>query len=229
MLSYLWKDEHHYDKHVAFYKLFLREGDAFVDVGANVGLISLVAAQIVGPKGVVVSIEGFPKTYHYLKRLIELNGFLNVKVFNLIIGSENKHASFVRNVDDSQNYVCTDENGGIPVCRLDEVTRFLYHIDLLKIDVEGYEKFVLLGATNILNRVSTIYFEVERALYSRYGYSLNEIIDILEEYDFKVFRFTNYNTVCTVRKGYLGDHENLIATRDWQDLLNRTNLRISNC
>jgi FkbM family methyltransferase len=181
MLSFLWKDRAWYDKDLAFYKLFLKPTDIFVDVGANIGLISLTAAQIVGQKGIVISIEGFPKTYYYLERIIELNRFLNVKSFNYIIGSENTYASFAEKTDDSQNYVYNDENGKIQVRRLDSLIDFLDHIDLLKIDVEGYEKFALLGATKILNRVTTICFEVSQIQYSRYNYGLDEMIDIFRK------------------------------------------------
>jgi FkbM family methyltransferase len=229
MLSCLWKDRNCYDKDLAFYKLFLKPGDTFVDVGANIGLMSLTAAQIVGQKGKVISIEGFPKTYYYLERIIELNRFLNVKSYNYIIGSENTYASFVEKIDDSQNYVYNDENGKIPVRRLDNIIDFLDHIDLLEIDVEGYEKFALLGATKILDRVTTIYFEMSQIQYSRYNYGLDEIIDILERFNFTIFSLRDDDkTIHTIKKGYASEYENLIATRDCQNLLNRTNLRISN-
>jgi FkbM family methyltransferase len=229
MLSCLWKDHACYDKDLAFYKLFLKPGDIFVDVGANIGLISLTAAQIVGQKGIVISIEGFPKTYYCLDRIIDLNRFLNVKSYNYIIGSENTYASFVEKIDDdSQNYVYNDENGKIPVRRLDNIIDFLDHIDLLKIDVEGYEKFALLGATKILDRVTTIYFEMSQIQYSRYNYGLDEIIDILERFNFTIFSLRDDDkTIRPIKKGYAPEYENLIATRDCQNLLNRTNLRIS--
>ena len=230
VLSHLWKDHAYCDKDLAFYKLFLKQWDIFVDVGANIGLMSLTAAQIVGQKGIVISIEGFPKTHYYLKRIIELNRFLNIKSYNYIVGSENTYASFVEKMgDDSQNYVYNDKNGKIPVRRLDNIIDFLDHIDLLKIDVEGYEKFVLLGATKILNRVTTIYFEVSQIQYSRYNYGLDEIIDFLEKFNFSIFSLGDDNkTIHPIKKGCALRYENLIATRNCQDLLNRTNLRISN-
>lgn len=228
MLSFLWKDRNHYDKDLAFYKSFLKPGDIFVDVGANIGLMSLTAAQIVGQKGIVISIEGFPKTYYYLERIIKLNSFLNVKSYNYIVGSENTYASFVENTDDSQNYVYTDENGKIPVRRLDNIIDFLDHIDLLKIDIEGYEKFALLGATKILDRVTTIYFEMSQIQYSRYNYGLDEIVDILERFNFTIFSLRDDKTIHPIKKGYASEYENLIATKDCKNLLSRTNLRISN-
>jgi FkbM family methyltransferase len=226
-LSCLWLDRSWYDKDLAFFRAFLKPRDVFVDVGANVGLMSLTAADIVGKQGVVISIEGFPKTYYYLKNLIELNGFSNMKSYNYIIGSQSTFASFVENSDDTQNYIYVDEKGKIPVRRLDDIIGFLDHINLLKIDVEGYEKFVLFGATGILDRVNTIFFEMSKIQYSRYNYGLDEIIAFLEKFGFKVFRLSNIE-IHQIERGYIGNFENLIATKDLQNLLKRTNYRMSN-
>jgi FkbM family methyltransferase len=225
-LSFLWKDRSSLDNDLLFFKLFLRPGDIFVDVGANIGLVSLTAAQIVGRNGRVVAIEGFPKTYFYLEKILKLNALPNIKTYNYIIGSENSYASFVEKIDDSASFVYADKNGKIPVRRLDSIINF-ENIDLLKIDVEGYEKYVLLGSYDLLNGVNTIYFESSQYLYSRYNYSLDDIIDILENFNFKIFSLNEANkTLAPVKKGYSPKFENLIATKNYQKLVERTNLRL---
>jgi FkbM family methyltransferase len=228
MLFELWKDPSHYDEDLVFYKLFLKPGDVFVDVGANIGLVSLIAGKIVGQKGLVISIEGFPTTYSHLEENIALNRCLNIKSYNCAIGLEETYLSFFRNIfDDSRNCISETGNVQIPVSRLDTVINFLDHIDLLKIDVEGYEKFVILGATEVLERVNTIYFESWQRLQSMYNYTLDEIIMVLKKFGFIVYRFRDNKSIQIIKKGYTSTTlDNLIATRNSRDLLNRTKLKI---
>src|ERR1041384_4654307 len=57
---------------------FLRSRDVFVDVGANIGLFTLIAARLVGPQGQVGSFEPTPETFARLKDNVQTNGFENV-------------------------------------------------------------------------------------------------------------------------------------------------------
>ena len=57
-------------------KLFLREGDTAIDVGANIGLMSLFMARICGSSGKVISIEPGPVSSALLKRNLFVNGAL---------------------------------------------------------------------------------------------------------------------------------------------------------
>src|SRR5436189_6431842 len=66
----------------AFLNHFLRPGDVFVDVGANIGLFTLIAASCVGPKGKVVAFEPTTVTYTRLVENIRLNHLYNVSFGN---------------------------------------------------------------------------------------------------------------------------------------------------
>jgi len=61
----------------------LRQGDGFIDVGANIGYYSLLAAGLVGPVGKVVAIEAVPRTFESLKRNLAANGIENVRPLNI--------------------------------------------------------------------------------------------------------------------------------------------------
>ena len=61
----------------------LRPGDTFIDVGANVGYFTLLAAKLVGPEGTVVAIEASPSTYAALRTSIEANQATNVRALNV--------------------------------------------------------------------------------------------------------------------------------------------------
>ncbi len=81
----------------------LREGQTFVDVGANVGCISFLAARIVGPRGLVVAVEPNPDNLQLLYAGIVLNGFGNVRVLPYAASNRREVFSLVGGV--SNTYV----------------------------------------------------------------------------------------------------------------------------
>lgn len=128
----------------------LEPGDTFVDVGANFGLFSTVAAKKVGATGRVVSIEPHPEMARRLRFNVGINGFDQVTVFEAAVGDQpgqgvlyvNK-ASFA----ESSLQATANINGNIhseiavpiyPLLKIVEDAK-LSQIDSLKIDIEGYE------------------------------------------------------------------------------------------
>jgi precorrin-6B methylase 2 len=83
MSTALWQNSHVSDEDHRVIGKILRPGDTFVDVGANIGELSLFAAQRVGKSGCVVSVEAHPRTFSYLKRNIEMNPHLMVQAVNM--------------------------------------------------------------------------------------------------------------------------------------------------
>ena len=70
---------------------------------------------------------------------------------------------------------------------LDKLALVHTKIDLLKIDVEGYKKFVLEGGQNTLKNTETIFFESWNEHFKKFGYSLSEIFMILDQFGFEYF------------------------------------------
>jgi FkbM family methyltransferase len=139
---------------------YLREGDCMVDVGANVGTLALTAAGRVGQAGIVYAFEGHPRVYRYLQENVALNGFANVRAFNLAIGDVDGTTQFSDLRSDDQNSIVRRGEGiTVPMRPLDALGIIEPVIHLLKIDVEGYERFVLEGARELLARTLTVYFE----------------------------------------------------------------------
>ena len=66
-----------------FIRSRVRPGDTFVDVGANVGVYSLIASQIVGPAGRVISVEPNPATFARLSRTVTENNISNITLCNV--------------------------------------------------------------------------------------------------------------------------------------------------
>src|SRR5262249_8755716 len=73
----------------------LRPGDTFVDVGANVGVFSVLASRLVGERGRVVSIEASPVFHERLLRQAELNGCGNLRAVNAAVADSRRTLTFV--------------------------------------------------------------------------------------------------------------------------------------
>lgn len=166
---------------------FLKKGDTYVDVGANIGSLVLKAASIVGVDGKVYGIEAHPKIFNFLNENVNINSYDNIVLINSAVGDQQGELFFTdRNADD-QNYVTTDKNGiKVLVSTLDLLID-LEKIDFLKIDVEGYEKFVLNGASKTLERTKIILIEVSDENFIRYGYKSKEILQHLMSFNFNLF------------------------------------------
>jgi FkbM family methyltransferase len=133
----------------------LRPGDVCVDVGANIGVITFLAATIVGTTGRVIAVEPNPDNLQLLYRGIVLNAFSNVEVlpfaasnrrtvFSLTGGTSNTHLIGARPVDEGGAFVQS--------IVLDEALAALPRLDFVKMDIEGHEPQAFEGFSNAIAR-----------------------------------------------------------------------------
>lgn len=145
----------------AFFRHVLRPGDLVVDIGANVGALSVVAANAVGVDGSVVSIEPNPTLAKRLTGISERNPLGNIRVIEAAIGDEKGPAKFF--VSSSHPYSSLDQSElpdyplqgvvDVQVRTLDDVWATELNgrpIRLLKIDVQGFEAKVIRGGRRCL-------------------------------------------------------------------------------
>jgi FkbM family methyltransferase len=155
---------------LALYQKLLRPGDVFVDIGAHVGFHSLVARQLVGPTGLVIGIEPQPYNAHKILANWRANNFTNLKLVIAAAGAENRSVTLSDQVLIDRSLLTLLECGGkneaqkfeVPLVRLDSL--FQRHrikdVKLLKIDVEGYEFEVVMGAGERLPDMKNIILEI---------------------------------------------------------------------
>lgn len=133
----------------------LGPGDTFVDVGANFGLFSAVAAKRVGPTGRVVSIEPHPELVRRLTFNMAANGFDQVRIVPAAVGEEAGEATLLvdtRSFAESRLQASADAAPNVhqmpvrvavkPLAAI-VAEAGLTRIHSLKIDVEGYEASAL--------------------------------------------------------------------------------------
>ena len=136
----------------------LKPGDIVCDVGANIGVLSLSAAKVVGDAGKVYAFEPARKIYEILRFNIALNHFTHVVPENFALGSRSQEGIIYaeENINRGASSMVKPYLSGsaqkIQVLTLDEylLQNRIPHLNLLKIDVEGWEIEVLKGAQKLL-------------------------------------------------------------------------------
>ena len=211
-----------------FLSSYLKKGDLFVDVGANIGVLTLTAAAIVGDSGKVISIEAHPRIYGYLQQNVAMNSFRNISLINAVVGEKKGKVCFSDNRADDQNAVVLESALEVKMDTLDElVGRELKIINLLKVDVEGYEKFVFDGASRILWATECIYFESWEKHFFEYGYSCTDIFSLLANYQFKVYKL-NDCVITPITASYCSSVvENMVAIRNLNSFMERTGFTVA--
>lgn len=138
---------------MSFMLHYLRPGDGFLDVGANCGIFTLLAAALVGEGGRVEAFEPGEGAGRWLRRNLELNGFGQVGVHAAAVGAARSRVAFLRDFDVG-NRIRAAVDGGLGTVEVDCV-----RLDdelagrsfaLAKVDVEGAEPLVLEGAAGLL-------------------------------------------------------------------------------
>ncbi|MDR3735844.1 MAG: FkbM family methyltransferase [Acidobacteriaceae bacterium] len=141
----------------------LRPGDLFADVGANVGVYSILAAGVAGARA--VSMEPIPSTYQKMLVNVAINQLQSlVTTHNIGLGKATEKLRFTSDRDTANRIITDAEYQGptidVPVRRLDDVLAGEAPI-LIKLDVEGWESVVLTGAEAVLQNPSLLGWIVE--------------------------------------------------------------------
>lgn len=190
-----------------YLKEHLRPGDIMLDVGANVGYISAVAASCVGPSGEVHGFEPLRECFARLERLRELNPGLNLKFNNLALGDGDGVVRIAFNPDgDSRNATLVPgkdfaETRDVELRRLDGYIKAVIaspeRIRLIKIDVEGFEYSVLRGLSGFLSETSLrplIVCEVKPWEVSKLGATLDDFDNYMGSFGYKAYEITQDRT-----------------------------------
>jgi FkbM family methyltransferase len=185
-----------------FVQQLLRSGDVVLDVGANVGLFTLLAASRVGPSGEVHAFEPVPSNYAALSENVRLNGFQQVALNRVAVGAARGKTSL--GLDDVsarvRNHGGFTEGGPherieAEVIDLDAYLRgrvLSAPLRLVKIDVEGAEATVLQGLWETLSRrpPDVIMVEVSVEVLLEHDQSAQDVIGPLLECGYSLYRIT---------------------------------------
>lgn len=134
----------------------LRPGMTFIDVGANVGFFSALAAEIVGEDGHIVAVEADPANAAIVRANLWRRGCRNARVLEIAAYSQTGHVRLMSNPDAPTNTYITEnadelEGRMVPCARLDDVLE-VGTVDVVKVDAEGSDHHVVRGMNGILAR-----------------------------------------------------------------------------
>jgi FkbM family methyltransferase len=155
----------------------LAPGATMVDVGANIGYFTVLAAQRVGPEGRVVAVEASPGVCDILRRNVAMNGHRStVTVWNRAAWSRAERLELHQRVhygansslatagaDQLEELADTEVTVEVEAVPLDDLLEGLARIDVLKLDVEGAEVHALQGLSRTINRHPEMTLMVEWA------------------------------------------------------------------
>jgi FkbM family methyltransferase len=177
----------------ALYSL-VSPGQTAIDVGTNIGEVLLNFGKLVGPGGAVIGFEPNPPTYQACLRNLALNHFPNVRLFNLGLGRQAGKSAIGRpnrRNSGEDRVLAGGQSGGveIEIVTLDEfATRHdLRRMDLIKIDVEGFEMNVLAGAQACIERFRpSLFVEINDSNLRAQGGGARELVGWLEARSYRI-------------------------------------------
>ena len=205
------------------------KGKCFFDIGGNIGLISLMVNQICSGNVDIHIFEPAPDNFELLKSNIEMNGMDNVVLNNVAVSSED-NVTLRMHIYEDQAYNSVYMLNRVPFKSIVEVPALSIDgyiekqgirpntIELMKIDVEGYEYNVLKGASRLLTEYSPkILCEISHANLIKYGLDPHDVICSLLPYGYKCYVYENrsFRDILSIKNCELGyKYRNFIFSKE---------------
>lgn len=175
----------------------IKEKKNIIDIGANVGSVSLPLAKMF-ENSKIISIEPTIYAFSKLKKNVNLNPNLKkrINLENIFISN---HSRIVKKVHSSWNFLNNEKKHNIHLGtlkktsfrtkKLDQICSKFKKIDLIKIDVDGYELDVLKsGKKTVIKHKPPVYFEFAPYLYKEFGYTAETLIKFIKnELNYKFY------------------------------------------
>ncbi|HKV03879.1 MAG TPA: FkbM family methyltransferase [Candidatus Acidoferrales bacterium] len=178
-------------------KRYLKPGDVFLDVGANIGYLSAIAADLVGTGGEIHAFEPVPAYFERLRRFAELNPEYTITVNPVAAGETPGACTIYVTREPGQNTLVRSYQSGpeivstleVPVVRLDAYieARRLGRVALIKIDAEGFELLILKGLERYFEKGShrpAIICEIAPRAYPLLGRTLRELAAFMASFGY---------------------------------------------
>lgn len=181
------------------FKKNIKYGDVVVDIGANIGYHTLIAAELVGKKGHVYAFEPDTNNFQLLSKNVRENKYKNVTLINKALSNKKgKSKLFLSNEDNYGDLRIFDSNDNRRSVTINQITLDSYFkkkqkINLIKMDVQGAEGLVLKGATSLLRRNKKLLLFTEfwpKALLMS-GVSATDYLDLLKDNKFQLFEIND--------------------------------------
>ncbi len=197
-----------------FINKILLPRDRFIDIGANIGYFTIIAADKVGDHGKVISFEPSSKIFEHLIENIELNSFTSIiQPEKLAVSDSHSTETLQGTLDFNEGTGSIFKLPDISGCSVktqkppEKVKTVKFDdyyqkcdcepIKLMKIDVEGAELNVIRGMRQTLKArlCKYILIEVSDFRLRQLGHSRQELLDILEDYDYRLYNIKRFGDI----------------------------------
>ena len=173
---------------------YLRPADSFLDIGANIGIYTLLAASRI-QTGTIYSFEALPKNYKRLLENLKINQFNSVKTYSLAISHHSGSIAFEASASDCTAHIVnkpTQTTITVPTETLDNLLEEepIENITLAKMDIEGAELFALQGATKLLtNQHPQVWIIELLKSNSELRDRSKKVVDLLNSYGYNFYGY----------------------------------------
>lgn len=138
-------------EHRFILKKAVRSGSTILDLGANIGYYVLMEQKIIGPSGHVIAIEPEPKNFALLQKNVDLNYFTHrTTLINAAVSDHDGSAPLylsklgnVHSLKEKQTSQYTGQSISVPTISLSTIAHRFPNINLIRMDIEGYEQEIL--------------------------------------------------------------------------------------
>ena len=209
---------------MAFLLHYLRATDRFIDVGANIGSYTILAAGVRHAEAIAV--EPLPATFHRLRANVRLNDLDNrVRAMNVGLASTPGILRFTRSLDTINHVLSRDDVADVdtvevPVTTLDQLAEERPPA-LIKVDVEGFETEVFAGAEHVLAQpvLRAVLVELNGSGV-RYGFDEAALQRRIESFGFRLHTYDPLERILRP-SGRKDSDGNALYVRDFAEVQNR--------
>jgi FkbM family methyltransferase len=182
----------------------VKEGDIVLDCGANFGYNAVIMGKQIGPSGILFAFEPQRIINQQLSGNMILNNIYNAIVVHAALGQEQGITTMSPvpydldwvNIGDTSVGEGGDE---VQVITLDMIDS---QPDFIKMDVQGYELFALLGAENTIKQsLPDIFIEIEEHQLAKFNVTKEQLLNYIKSFGYRMFRIDNEypcDHICTV-------------------------------
>ena len=213
----------------AFLKRILKPGMIFFDVGAHIGEYVVVGATTVAPDGEVHAFEPDERNFNLLQNNVKMNNLSNVVLNFTAVYEEDTTLELIKTQEPSTSHIISNmlvKPESLQIVQAITLDNYINNkgidrVDVLKVDVEGAELFVLRGAQTLLDKpkwkAPIVIFEYSQANCKRFGYHPDDIIEFLKSKEYIIWVLKDNGTLRRFSPDLLPDpqhHINLVAIKN---------------
>lgn len=190
------------------FKIWATRGSTVIDLGANVGQMSVALSKNVGKDGTVISVEADPYMAYVLSKNVLLNKSYNTRVISAAAWSVSGEylpypdPDLIR-FDSLGSYGITPDSTTsrkVPSLALDDLQ--LHNVSLIKMDIQGSELQALHGLKNTIKKFSpAIIIEYEQLFDEDFNSTWSDYLAMFKKLDYKVLKSLGDSNFVLIKKG----------------------------